>query len=242
MLKRIFISLAVLPVLALISFCLIQPVFPAILCPSCLGFKNIQGNLYVEHETTPQQQERLKDTLREAIAKVEKIYGPLISNPRILASFTKKHYRFLGGGKAKAQAYGASAIQLSPEGLSSDIVAHELSHIELHKRVGVVRSYNQIPVWFDEGLAVLASNDPRYTGPEGSEDLSAEQIQEIVSPQQWRQAIRQGKKVYAPAYRIVKIWYDKAGRKGVQELILRVKDGETFKKVYEELGDRPYSS
>ena len=54
-------------------------------------------------------------------------------------------------------------LLLSPRGLDMVMAAHELSHIELHNRVGVFRSWRETPGWFDGGFAVLVSEDPRYT-------------------------------------------------------------------------------
>ena len=58
-----------------------------------------------------------------------------------------------GGGTDKGRAYGESMLLLSPRGLNAVITSHELTHIELHHRIGALRSWRAIPAWFDEGLS-----------------------------------------------------------------------------------------
>jgi hypothetical protein len=60
------------------------------------------------------------------------------------------------------------AVMLSPRGIDAVIAAHELAHVELHERLGSHAGH--VPQWFDEGLAVLVSDDPRYLRPETAVD------------------------------------------------------------------------
>jgi hypothetical protein len=57
----------------------------------------------------------------------------------------------------------------SPRGADVVIAVHELAHAELHRRIGVVTTLSRsVPRGFDEGLAVVVSDDPRYraAGPD----------------------------------------------------------------------------
>jgi len=49
-----------------------------------------------------------------------------------------------------------SYIVVSPEYLNVDILAHELTHAEVHARVFTGRLWDwlSIPTWFDEGIAL----------------------------------------------------------------------------------------
>ncbi|MCC1482229.1 hypothetical protein [Roseibaca sp. Y0-43] len=51
-----------------------------------------------------------------------------------------------------------------PDGATATILAHEMAHGELHARLGTARRLvsQPVPTWFDEGLAVLVSQDSRY--------------------------------------------------------------------------------
>jgi hypothetical protein len=75
------------------------------------------------------------------------------------------------GGGSRGMAMFDLALILAPGGDNPVIAAHELSHIELHSRLGHWKTFERaVPQWFDEGLAVVVSGDPRYLKPEGVAD------------------------------------------------------------------------
>lgn len=43
------------------------------------------------------------------------------------------------------------------------MIAHEWSHAEFSARVGGFFAAKDVPSWFDEGLAVLISNEPSHS-------------------------------------------------------------------------------
>ena len=117
---------------------------------------------------------------------------------------------------------------LPPRGLNEVIISHELTHIELHSRVGVLRSWRSIPSWFDEGLAVLVSQDPRYTEEgwlrateNGRKAPKLEEIGKLLDRSEWLMS-------YGTARREVGAWYERAGRSGLERLIEEVRRGGDF--------------
>ncbi len=84
-----------------------------------------------------------------------------------------------------------------------DILLHEFSHVELHARVGLWGMLTgAIPAWFDEGLAVLVSQDQRYLDAEnealGCDEVRADSLP--VSSRDWRrQAGRHAQRLYHDA-------------------------------------------
>ena len=60
-----------------------------------------------------------------------------------------------------------AAVQVADfYGSFDHLLAHEFSHVELHAQIGVFRLLmGAIPAWFDEGLAVIVADDPRYLRP-----------------------------------------------------------------------------
>ncbi|GJD72247.1 hypothetical protein [Methylobacterium goesingense] len=162
----------VLPlILGAIAVALIHFAYPAAAaagCPSCYGFTEVEDGLYVERGMTPDRREAAKATVAAARARVRAFYGDLRSGPRILLCGTDACYRPLGGG-SRGIALLDRALILSPRGADVVIAAHELAHAELHRRIGLVATLSRsVPQWFDEGLAVVVSDDPRYlaTGPD----------------------------------------------------------------------------
>ncbi|MFD0490124.1 hypothetical protein ACFQ0O_27270 [Saccharopolyspora spinosporotrichia] len=106
--------------------------------------------------------------VEEANRRVDRFYGGRVSSPRIVACLTDGCYRRIGGGGERGVAVLNSAVMLSPRGVDPVIASHEMSHVELHTRLH--SSGARVPQWFDEGLAVLVSGDPRHLAPATAPD------------------------------------------------------------------------
>jgi hypothetical protein len=124
-------------------------------------------------------------------------------------------------------------VLLAPHGVDPVIVAHELSHIEFHQRLGPAR--DKVPQWFDEGLAVLVSDDPRHLLPHTAADrcrLAADQtLPQTLS--QWQSAARANEHLYSKAACRVSQWVDaRGGPPAILDLIDRLNEGEAFATVY----------
>jgi hypothetical protein len=104
------------------------------------------------------------------------------------------------------------AVMLSPRGIDPVIAAHELSHVEFHERLGAQRK--QIPQWFDEGLAVLVSDDSRYllakTAADRCRVASDEELPSTLDA--WPSAASADEQVYAKAACRVSRWVGVHGR------------------------------
>jgi hypothetical protein len=106
-----------------------------------------------------------KATVEAARARVRAFYGDLQSTPRVLICATESCYSPLGGGSRGVTLLDRALI-LSPRGADTVIAAHELAHAELHRRIGLAATLGRsVPQWFDEGLAVVVSDDPRSLAP-----------------------------------------------------------------------------
>jgi hypothetical protein len=57
--------------------------------------------------------------------------------------------------------YAAWMIYLSPNGLTTEVITHELAHVALHQRIGL-HGQSQFPAWVDEGIATYISKDHRF--------------------------------------------------------------------------------
>ena len=191
------------------------------------GFVEISKNIYVNQSMPSSQRMDFLKTAQAAQARVSQFFGGLDGHPKILACSTEACFVANDfGATPKGQAYGSSALILSPRGLNIVIISHELTHIELHTRVGAVRSWRAIPGWFDEGLAVYVSQDPRYT------------------EEAWLRATDDGRNVpgintltwgkgrwllnYGTARHAVGKWYAHAGQAGFMQLIAQVRNGTNF--------------
>src|SRR5450631_1911657 len=131
--------------------------------PTYFGFTKINDDVYADNEMPEVLRQVFLETLGLSKNRVSTFFGELEGVPKVFACSTETCFKSCGGTTEKGKAYGSSLLLLSPRGLNVVIASHELTHIELHKRVGTLRSWRSIPSWFDEGLAVLISEDTRYS-------------------------------------------------------------------------------
>ena len=211
------------------SLIFFSPAATAIVCPLCFGFERIERALFVERPTTTEARTQVIKVVALARERVRAFYGERRSDPTILICATDECYRRLGGGGSRGQAFYDFALMLSPTGLTEIIVAHEMAHIELHARVGFWRVFREaIPVWFDEGLAVVVSDDPRYLAQGGDR---CRVRSESPLPETLREWLRAGDpdRRYAAAACRVNTWLNsKGGPAAVAALAERLAGGTDF--------------
>lgn len=141
---------------------------------------------------------------------------------------TEQCYRRVGGGGSRGRTIADLAVFLSREGANATIAAHELSHVQIHKRIGLVRTLRgDAPEWFVEGVAVVVSDDPRYLAGANAADRC------LVEPDgplpttlaAWvRNAARE--QLFAKAACKVSRWMQaKGGRKAVVALLDQIAEG-----------------
>ena len=181
---------------------------------SAMDFSALDGSIY----TDPDEE------------RITRFYGTRMSHPRVLICAAPACYRRLGGGGEKGQAIRNWSLMLSPVGANETIATHELSHVEFHERLGSARG--KVPHWFDEGLAVLISDDSRYLKPSSEGDrcrLPYEQASPIVDSD-WRAMTAGGvDRPYLHAACVVSRWTSAhGGPAAVLDLIARLRDGADF--------------
>lgn len=113
----------------------------------------------------------IKRLISEARIRIQNTFGTLRSTPIII---------FLNDPNAfwpfKLSEYGGArfigtrtCLIIGPKGQNPDVIAHELMHAEIANRVGYWRRLTQLPVWFDEGLAMQVDFRPRYVLRNGAD-------------------------------------------------------------------------
>jgi len=187
------------------------------------GMHCIKKNIYVDSSMTEAQRRQFLQMVKQSKHEISRFFGGTHSNPRIYACVTKSCFRRFGGLPARAKAIGDDAVLLSSKGLDKTTLTHELAHVEFHKRLGGAKSWNRVPMWFDEGLALLACDDPQFKKTEAKVPLKR-----LVSREQWVSAIRARLPVYSVARQAVQRWYKKAGTDGLQTMIAQLQKGDSF--------------
>jgi len=184
---------------------------------------SIAPNVYVDSKMSAQQRQQFLQTVKEAKIEISRFFGGMQSSPDIYACSTKECFARFGGVSAKAKSIDDKKVLLSLRGLDKTTLIHELAHVELHKRLGKPQLWNKVPMWFDEGLAVLVCKDQRY-----EKEVALLPLNELTSQEQWIDAVRSNKPAYNIARQAVSVWYEKVGVQGLHALIIDMQQGNDF--------------
>jgi hypothetical protein len=234
--KRLAGALTVLIIAAAALTLWAQPVFAALLCPTCFGFERLSKAVYVERSMSDAERAQFSQAMAEGTKRVERFYGELTAAPVVLACVTDACAQRLGSGNSRGAAYLTMALRLAPLGLNPVIIAHERSHIELHRRLGLWKFITgAVPSWFDEGVAVVVSDDPRYLRPavDGDRCLVKPRTPLPQTLAAWLRMAGQQHDLYAQAAcKVVRWMRAHGGKPAVATLIDRVGGGATFDTVY----------
>ena len=175
--RRIFFALSCILLVGGIAAAVALPGPQQLFCPSCHDLEEIADNVYVDPVTPAAQRKAIIAGVEKARVRVAAFYGVLKAAPRIVVCRSQACARTFGTRGAKGVAYAWHAILLTNSRIFTVIAAHELAHIELHWRMGLVGWLRgTVPAWFDEGLATLISQDPRFR-----RDSPAAAVREIMS-------------------------------------------------------------
>jgi hypothetical protein len=108
----------------------------------------------------------------------------------------------LGGARAATLSLpGLAVVLVGPWGADPVALAHELAHVRLNALAGLPAVLTgRFPAWLNEGLAVLASDDPLHLAPgEGVARCRAPPEPRIANPFAFARAARQAPWLYAAA-------------------------------------------
>ncbi len=200
-------------------------------CPTCYGLQSVTSKLWVEAAMPAADRTMLRETVARAAQQVATFYGSFDREPTVMACETEACDRRLGGRGARATTFGTVFIRLSPRGVNQTILSHEFSHVEFHARVGDYRLLTgSVPAWFDEGLAVIVSDDSRYLGPGETRATRcmAEPYDDLPSsPFRWAAQSGKTQSLYAQAACRVMRWMEaNGGTAGLRVAMQQVADGK----------------
>ena len=173
---------------------------------------------------------------RDARARIEATFGAVESKP-IVVFFSRPD----GFGPFKLNSYGSTqmvgsraCVMVGPKGQNVDVVAHELMHGEVHHRVGYLRRFLQVPVWFDEGVAMQVDHRSRYLlSPQNAKNV--EYVRAFTTTSSFFVADDEVlTRNYASAKELVASWVAKVGAATLYPRLQRLKNGESFSEVVAE--------
>ncbi len=189
--------------------------------------EEIMGNVYVDKLADVSHRRDALQAIQYAHDQVRQQFGAVQSSPAWIVCVTESCYANAAGNGYRATTWGNFLIVISPSALNGHFFAHELSHAELGTRL-TRRAQARIPAWFDEGLAVLVSNDPRYVSQSGGEVLASESELPVLYSDFKREIGVNYQKAYRAAYAKVAAWHLRSGPQGIEQLIDRINAGAEF--------------
>lgn len=234
---RVVCWLMVLAIPASLAVAAALPGPHRLICPNCYGLRDIGGRVYVDPEFTARDEDRLREAIAIGRRRAAAFFGATKGRPRIAACKTQECLDIFGGGRTKAVAYAWYAIRMAPSGLNPTIATHELIHIELHWRLGAFGLWTpDIPAWFDEGLAVVLSEDKRFW--RRVEERHVLEVMQARTFSEWSAFTDKvgWKTSYGAAALAVRRLNRKIGQKGLRQLVDRVLAGEDFEQLIKETG------
>lgn len=185
-----------------------------------IGMMRIAPNIYVDPKMSTHQREQLLSNIKQSKESIHTFFGGTESSPKIYACSTRKCFKKFGGVYANAKTINDDTVFLSNKGQNKTTITHELAHAEFNKRLGKSH-WNKVPMWFDEGLAVLICKNPKY-----AKTVPTMPLNKLKTHDQWLDAVRDEKPVYNIARQAMENWYKGVGAKGLHDLIARLKKGE----------------
>lgn len=198
-----------------------------ILAPGLFGMTRISDRLFADSAMGSDQRVAVAAAVVEARRNVGAFWGSVVAEPTVIACSTPGCYRRLGGGSDRGHTI-LGHLLLSPRGLDEVIATHEWTHAELTARVGRAR----VPAWFSEGLAVVASEDPRYAEANWQRDTQGGGLAPALSEMESLRGFLDHRFAYLTGAHEVRRWLSQAGREGLLQLVDALKNGTPFQEAY----------
>ncbi|WP_298442061.1 hypothetical protein [uncultured Ferrimonas sp.] len=98
--------------------------------------------------------------IRQGKARVESTFGPMRATPKIVLVADRQEAARFGANSTATANYTpfGTCIVLAEHGQNVDVAAHELVHAEVGARVGWLTHWVAIPIWFNEGVALMVDH------------------------------------------------------------------------------------
>ena len=204
------------------------------------AFIEIAGHIYV-NKNNALDHRKILDLIEQAKERDRAFFGELrfLDETIFVICDDEKLTRKLGEDHATvicSVPFKQHYICVSDEYLELDILAHEITHAELHTRL-TTNTYQRIPTWFDEGLAT--QNDYREQYSEEQWILQTDNgkntvaLQDMDTPAEFYAGTAEDRRFrYLNAKHELAVWMEAHGRKGLLELLEKLNDGADFHTAY----------
>ena len=240
--KRDFLFITILLILAAVVGAMFQfTQFGYLMTvPYRSAFTEIVSRVYINRNYTGNQQELLA-MIEQAKDRVKAFFGELHfpDGTIFIICDDEKMTRKLGEDHGTVIFYFPSEthyICISDEYLELDILAHEITHAELHTRLSS-EAQKRIPTWFDEGIALQNDYRERYSEAQWAEQTNngenAFVLEDMDTPSEFYAGGAEDRRFrYLNAKHELNVWMTSHGQQGLLELLDRLNGGADFNTAY----------
>lgn len=196
-------------------------------------FKKIEKDIYVENIFTDNENKHIQSLIINAKKRIANKFGELSSNPTIIIikdSDTSLKYSTNLYGNTHISPWG-NYVVIGSKGHNINIIAHELLHAEVAKRLGYFIKQFQFPVWLDEGIGMQVDYRERYIvkSINNSEIIRIQTLNNVGSF--WTNSKEVTIKNYQGAKYVVDKILNKYPEKELFALLLKIKNGSDIKDI-----------
>jgi len=167
-----FAGLMAAGLVSVVSLAHAYPAIDAAIWPSFYGMEYAAPRIVVDQAMQAQMRADLLRNAEAATSAARSFYGTFHRRPYLVACSTEACDHKMGGRGPKGMAYTtplATVIRLSPRDINETILTHEFSHVELGTKVSLwAQITGAFPIWFDEDVAVVVSDDSQFLNPGAS--------------------------------------------------------------------------
>ena len=206
------------------------------------AFVEIDEHVYINKDYAGDRQE-LMEMIGQAKDRVNNFFGGLsFQDNTIFIIYDDENLRRKIGEDHAAIIFSFPSeiryICVSDEYLELDILAHEITHAELHARLSA-EAQKTIPTWFDEGLAMQNDYRERYSEAQWTQQTNngenAVALEDMDTPSEFYAGEAEDRRFrYLNAKHELDVWMTAHGQHGLLELLDRLNGGADFTTAYED--------
>lgn len=209
--------------------CLLSPKPVNAMMVGMTDMRKYDNNMYLERDIPLPIRENILEDFEKAKSRLLDYFNEVRATPTVIfvqSPEAIRKYTENPTGQTYDTFFG-EYIVIGPKGFNQDVIAHELMHAEIRKRV---KDMNEVPTWFDEGLATLV--DTRYS-TSSNFDISTELLNSIRKRDTFNDPLN-SRENYMIAKNAVSKWFAMNGKAGLSRLIDGLNQGDGFDELFRE--------
>ena len=223
--KKVLLIIAILLILAAVVATLFQFTQFGYLTtvPYRSAFMEIASHVYINRNYAGDQQELFRTFFGDVRFQDETIFI-ICDDDKLTRKLGEDHGTVIFSFPSETH-----YICISDGYLELDILAHEITHAELHTRLSA-KAQKRIPTWFDEGIALQNDYREKYSEAQwitqtdnGNMDTPSEFYAGEAEDRRFR---------YLNAKHELDVWMISHGQQGLLELLDRLNGGADFNTAY----------